>query len=88
MKSVGLFCLALAFAHAAFAAEHTKAEFGGNCALALSEGALFKTNCAVNEVYKGKTYCFFNQGAKEEFLKNPDETLHKVNMFLEKDSKQ
>ena len=87
MKIIVLICMALAFASTAFAAEHTKAEFGGNCAVALSEGALFKTNCTVSEVYKGKTYCFFNQGAKEEFLKNPDETLHKANLFVEKNSK-
>ena len=78
----------LAYASIAFAADHLKAEFGGNCAVALSEGALFKTNCAVNKVYKGKTYRFFNQGAKEEFLKNSEETLHKANMFVEKNIKQ
>ncbi len=88
MKKLLFICMALTFTCTAFAAEHAKAEFSGNCVVALSEGALFKTNCAVNEVYKGKTYCFFNQGAKEEFLKNPDETLNKASMFYDKNSKQ
>ena len=69
MKKIGFICLALAFASTAIAAEHSKVEFGCNCAVALPEGVLFRTNCSVSEIYKESTYCFFNQSAKEDFLK-------------------
>ena len=78
--------LILLFTSITFAAEPAKGELGGNCTTGLSEGVTFKTNCAVNEVYKGKTYCFSSQGAKEEFLKNPEETVNKAKMFYEKNA--
>ena len=83
---ITLASLALLFNSITFAAEPAKAELGGNCTTGLSEGVVFKTNCAVNEVYKGKTYCFSSQGAKDEFLKNPEETVNKAKMFYEKNA--
>ncbi len=77
---------ALLFTSHAYAAEPAKVEMGGNCTTGLSEGILFKTNCTVSEVYKGKTYCFSSQGAKDEFLKNPEETINKAKMFYEKNA--
>ena len=59
-------------------------EMGNNCTTGLSEGVLFKTNCSVSEVYKGKTYCFSGQAAKDEFLKNPEETANKAKAFYDK----
>ena len=76
----------LLFTSITFAAEPAKGELGSNCTTGLSEGVVFKTNCAVNEVYKGKTYCFSSQGAKEEFLKNPEETVNKAKIFYEKNA--
>jgi uncharacterized protein YjbI with pentapeptide repeats/YHS domain-containing protein len=87
MKKLSLALAAtLLFASSAFAAESAKPEMGGNCTTGLSEGVLFKTSCAVNEIYKGKTYCFSSQGAKDEFLKNPEETINKAKMFYEKNA--
>ena len=86
MKKLTLTCFALLFASMAFAGEPAKGELGSNCTTGLSEGVVFKTNCAVNEVYKGKTYCFSSQGAKEEFLKNPEETVNKAKIFYEKNA--
>jgi len=74
----------LSLSSAALAAD--KGEMGGNCTTGLSEGVLFKTNCSVSEVYKGKTYCFSSQGAKEEFLKNPEETVNKAKAFYDKNA--
>ena len=84
MKKLTLTCFALLFASMAFAGEPAKGELGSNCTTGLSEGVVFKTNCSVSEVYKGKTYCFSSQGAKEEFLKNPEETVNKAKIFYEK----
>lgn len=84
MKKITLSCIPLLFASIAFAGAPAKGELGSNCTTGLSEGVVFKTNCAVNEAYKGKTYCFSSQGAKAEFLKNPEETINKAKMFYEK----
>ncbi len=83
---ITLASLVLLFTSLTFAAEPAKGELGSNCTTGLSEGVVFKTNCAVNEVYKGKTYCFSSQGAKEEFLKNPEETVNKAKIFYEKNA--
>ena len=84
MKKLTLTCFALLFASIVFAGEPTKGELGSNCTTGLSEGVVFKTNCSVSEVYKGKTYCFSSQGAKDEFLKTPEETVNKAKIFYEK----
>jgi organic hydroperoxide reductase OsmC/OhrA len=44
-----------------------------------------KTDCSVNAAIKGKTYCFSNEQAKTEFMKNPDANLAKaVSVYGEK----
>jgi uncharacterized protein YjbI with pentapeptide repeats/YHS domain-containing protein len=88
MKSLKVIiaCTTLLFTSIVFAAEPVKGEMGSNCTTGLSEGVLFQTNCSVSEVYKDKTYCFSSQGAKEEFLKNPDETINKAKMFYDKNA--
>lgn len=51
-------------------------EFDGQCALGMSEGKKVATNCSVLWVGPDdKLYCFFNQAAKEKFLKSPKENL-------------
>jgi len=42
------------------------------------------TDCSVNANIKGKTYCFSNEQAKAEFLKNPDANLAKAQAFYSK----
>lgn len=43
--------------------------------MGLALGNDIKTDCSVNTVYKGKTYCFGNETAKTLFLKRPDDFL-------------
>ena len=65
----------------AYAAEP---EFGGQCALGMSEGKKMATNCSVLWVGPDdKLYCFFNQAAKEKFLQTPKENLTRAQAFWE-----
>ena len=63
------------------AAAATQGEFDDNCVMGLALGKEIKTDCAVNTVYAGKTYCFGNETARELFLKKPDEFLLKAQIF-------
>ena len=65
--------LALGLATAAFAGE-----FDNMCSWGLANGKEVKTDCSVNGAIKGKTYCFSNEQAKTEFMKNPDANLAKA----------
>ena len=59
-------------------------EFDGECPMALSEGKEVATNCSVFWVAPDdKLYCFFNQGAKEQFLQSPKENLTRAQAFWE-----
>ena len=64
----------------AFAAE-VNGEFGQNCTNGLSKGVFHQTKCEINEVYKGKTYCFSNEGARDSFLLDQDNMLAKAEKF-------
>jgi YHS domain-containing protein len=70
---------ALGFSLPAVAA--TEGEFGGECVMGLALGKEIKTDCSVNTVYAGSTYCFGNETAKQLFLKKPDEFLLKAQIF-------
>jgi YHS domain-containing protein len=59
----------------------TQGEFEGECVMGLALGKHIKTDCSVNTVYGGKTYCFGNETARELFLKKPDEFLLKAQIF-------
>jgi YHS domain-containing protein len=59
----------------------TQGEFEGECVMGLALGKDIKTDCSVNTVYGGKTYCFGNETARELFLKKPDEFLLKAQIF-------
>jgi YHS domain-containing protein len=59
----------------------TEGEFGGECVMGLALGKDIKTDCSVNTVYNGKTYCFGNETAKELFLKKPEEFLIKAQIY-------
>jgi YHS domain-containing protein len=63
------------------AAAATQGEFDDNCVMGLALGKEIKTDCSVNTVYGGKTYCFGNETARELFLKKPDEFLLKAQIF-------
>lgn len=59
----------------------TKGEFDGECVMGLALGKEIKTDCSVNTVYAGSTYCFGNETARDLFLKKPDEFLLKAQIF-------
>ncbi len=63
------------------AAAVTEGEFGNDCVMGLALGKEIKTDCSVNTVYAGSTYCFGNETAKQLFLKKPDEFLLKAHIF-------
>lgn len=63
------------------AAAATEGEFDDNCVMGLALGKEIKTDCSVNTVYAGRTYCFGNETAKQLFLKKPDEFLLKAQIF-------
>ncbi|MDX1914959.1 MAG: pentapeptide repeat-containing protein [Methylophilus sp.] len=59
-------------------------ELGNNCTTGLSKGVLMQTDCKVSELYKGKTYCFSGQAAKESFLADPATTVAAAETFYAK----
>lgn len=53
-------------------------EFGDQCTNSLSKGNFVQTNCEINVVYSGKTYCFGSEASKSSFMKEPDSTIMKA----------
>jgi YHS domain-containing protein len=68
-------------ATAALATEGPAPEFGGECVMGLALGKDIHTDCSVNTVIDGRTYCFGNEQAKEIFLKKPEEFLTKAQVY-------
>ena len=59
-------------------------EFGGQCALGMSQGYKVATNCSVFWVAPDdKLYCFFNEEAKQKFMKAPKENLRRAQALWE-----
>lgn len=73
--------VSLLFASMAFAAAPVQGEFGNNCTNGLSKGTFHPTKCEINELYKGKTYCFSNEGARDSFLLDQDNMIAKAEKF-------
>jgi YHS domain-containing protein len=63
------------------AAAALQGEFGNECVMGLALGKDIKTDCSVNTVYQGKTYCFGNEQARDLFLKKPEEFLLKAQVY-------
>lgn len=58
------------------------AEFGGQCAAALSAGQHVMTDCSVTWADKdGKKYCFSSDASKKSFLQSPVENLQRAREF-------
>jgi len=72
----------LLFSSFSFAAE--SGAFGDHCTYGLSRGAFNKTNCEINEIYKGQKYCFSAESSRDSFLFDPDTTIEKAKMFFAK----
>jgi YHS domain-containing protein len=75
----------LALGLATFAVAATKGEFGNMCTMGLALHKNISTDCSVNTVYRGKTYCFGNEQAKAQFLKHPHANLAKAEAFYSKE---
>ena len=83
VRSAVVGALVLGLATSAVAA--TKGQFGDMCTMGLALHKNVPTNCSVNTLYKGKTYCFGNEQAKSQFLKNPKANLAKAEAFYNKE---
>jgi YHS domain-containing protein len=59
----------------------TQGEFDNDCVMGLALGKEIKTDCSINTIYAGSTYCFGNETAKQLFLKKPEEFLLKAHIF-------
>jgi YHS domain-containing protein len=56
-------------------------EYDDLCTMGLALGKEIKTDCSVNAVIDGKTYCFGNEDAKTIFMKDPKGNLAKAQDF-------
>jgi YHS domain-containing protein len=79
----GVFAMSLAVT--AMAA--TNGEFNNMCAEGLAMHKNIRTNCSVNAAYKGKTYCFGNEQAKKQFMKDPAANLAKAEAYFKSEHK-
>jgi YHS domain-containing protein len=66
---------------ASYAFAEAEGEFGGLCTMGLALGKEIKTDCSINAMIDGKTYCFGNEEAKKVFLKKPEEFLDKAAVY-------
>jgi YHS domain-containing protein len=73
---------ALGLATAAFAAT---GEFDDMCAMGLTSGKQVKTDCSISEQIGGKTYCFGNEAARTEFMKDPQGNVAKAGSAYQKE---
>lgn len=75
LKPVIAGVFAVGLATAALAAT---GEFDDMCAMGLATGKAVKTDCSVSESIGGKTYCFGNETARTEFMKDPQGNIAKA----------
>lgn len=81
MKYLSSLILAVCFATTT-AVQGAEAEFGKNCALGLTMQKQIPTDCSVSWVSdNGKVYCFSNEDAKTEFLKDVGANVSKAEIF-------
>jgi YHS domain-containing protein len=59
-------------------------QFNNMCAEGLALHKEIKTDCSINGVYKGKTYCFGSEQAKQDFMKDPAANLAKAQAYYSK----
>jgi YHS domain-containing protein len=56
-------------------------EFNNMCTEGLALGKDINTDCSVNAVLDGKTYCFGSEQAKTDFMKDPKGNLAKAQSY-------
>lgn len=59
----------------------TKGEFGNNCAMGYAAKMDVPTDCSVSEQIDGKTYCFGDEDARAEFMKDPEANISKAGAY-------
>jgi len=85
MRTYAISALAGAFALGlATMAVAATGQFENMCAQGMATGQEVKTDCSVSEEIGGKTYCFGNEAARAEFMKNPDANVAKAEANYEK----
>jgi len=80
-KVFGLPVAALILGLGVSAAAAAEGEFDGECVMGLALGKDIQTDCSVNTVYQGKTYCFGNETARSLFLKRPEDFLLQAHIY-------
>jgi YHS domain-containing protein len=50
----------------------------------LAKGQKISTDCTIHGQVEGKTYCFGNQAAMDEFMKDPKGNLTKAEAYYSK----
>jgi YHS domain-containing protein len=70
--------LLLGLGATAFAAN---GEFDNMCTEGLALGKDIKTDCSVNAIIDGKTYCFGSEQAKTDFMKDPKGNMAKAQSY-------
>ena len=86
LLSAVLLASSVAFGAPSAQSEQVHGEFADNCTNGLSKGTFHATKCDINEVYKGKTYCFSNEGARDSFLFDPQAMIDKASIFYAKNA--
>ena len=56
-------------------------EFDNMCTEGLALHKDIKTDCSINTVIDGKTYCFGSEDAKTEFMKDPKGNMAKAQYY-------
>jgi YHS domain-containing protein len=59
-------------------------EYDNMCTMGLAMGKDIQTDCSINGVIGGKTYCFGSEEAKTEFMKAPEANLAKAQAYYSK----
>jgi YHS domain-containing protein len=75
------FAVVLGIAGTTAALAESEPEFDGLCTMGLALGKEIKTDCSINAVIDGRTYCFGNEEAKIVFLKKPEQFLDQAAVF-------
>ena len=56
-------------------------EFNNMCTEGLALGKDINTDCKINAVIEGKTYCFGSEQAKSDFMKDPTGNMAKAQAY-------
>jgi len=56
-------------------------EFNNMCTEGLALGKDINTDCSINTLLDGKTYCFGSEQAKTDFMKDPKGNLAKAQSY-------